>query len=146
MNKAEEQIRRAIEQGKFDNLPGKGKPLNLDQDPYEDPEWRMAHHVLRNGGFTLPWIELKQEIERNRHVARESITRAWAWRQEALARGEPLSFVDAEWKRAEADFRQQIAALNRRIFSYNLQVPAGSLQLLQLDADREFESSLRRPL
>ena len=59
MNKAEDQIRRAMEEGKFDDLPGEGKPLRLENDPFEDPEWRMAHHVLRNGGFTLPWIEAK---------------------------------------------------------------------------------------
>ena len=146
MNKAEDQIRRAIEEGKFDNLPGKGKPLRLDQDPFEDPEWRMARHVLRNGGFTLPWIEVRQEIERDRNAARASLSRAWAWRQEALAQGQPLSFVDEEWKRAEGAFHQQIAELNRRIFNYNLQVPAVRLQLPQLDIDREFESSLKRTL
>ena len=140
MNKAEDQIRRAMEAGKFDNLPGKGKPLRLDQDPFEDPEWRMAHHILRSGGFTLPWIEARQEIERDLNAAREALACAWAWRQEALARGLPLAFVDGEWNRAEAAFRQQVADLNKRIFSHNLQVPSDRLQLRKLDADREFET------
>ena len=43
--------------------------------------------------------------------------------------------MEAEWKRAEGVFRQQIEELNKRIFSYNLQVPAGRLQLPRLDAD-----------
>jgi DnaJ family protein C protein 28 len=144
MNKAEDQIRRAMEDGKFDDLPGRGKPLRLDHDPFEDPEWRMAHHVLRNGGFTLPWIDARQEIERSRDEARESLRRAWVWRQEALAHGQPPSFVEAEWKRAEAVFCQQIAELNKRIFSYNLQVPAARLQLLRLDVDRELDLTLKR--
>jgi DnaJ family protein C protein 28 len=146
MDKAEDQIRRAMEDGKFDNLPGKGKPLRLDHDPFEDPEWRMAHHVLRNGGFTLPWIEVRQEIERSLVEARESLRRAWARRQEAQAQGQPLSFGEAEWKRAEGVFRQRIDELNKRIFSYNLQVPAARLQLLHLDADRELDLSLKRPI
>ncbi|HXA68221.1 MAG TPA: DnaJ family domain-containing protein [Bryobacteraceae bacterium] len=33
---AERKIREAIEAGKFDNLPSKGKPIELDIDP--DPE------------------------------------------------------------------------------------------------------------
>ena len=41
---------------------GKGKPLRLEDDSLEDPEWRMAYHMLREGGFSLPWIELRQEI------------------------------------------------------------------------------------
>ena len=41
----EEIIRRAIQEGKFDDLPGKGEPLQLDDNPHEDPEWRAAHHI-----------------------------------------------------------------------------------------------------
>ncbi|UCF26898.1 MAG: DUF1992 domain-containing protein, partial [Chloroflexota bacterium] len=59
----EEIIRRAIEEGEFDDLPGKGKPLQLDQNPHQDPEWRAAHNMLKSGGFSLPWIESLGEIE-----------------------------------------------------------------------------------
>ena len=41
----EEQIRRAIQEGKFDDLPGKGKPLKLDENPFEESEWRMANKI-----------------------------------------------------------------------------------------------------
>ncbi|MEA3440806.1 MAG: DUF1992 domain-containing protein [Chloroflexota bacterium] len=57
MTGIEEHIRRAMEEGKFDDLPGKGKPLRLDHNPHEDPQWRTAYRMLRNSGFTLPWIE-----------------------------------------------------------------------------------------
>jgi DnaJ homolog subfamily C member 28 len=140
MKEIEDQIRQAMEAGKFDDLPGKGKPLRLDQDPFEDPEWRMAHHVLRNGGFTLPWIEARQEVERSLEAARKTLARAWSWRQEALAQGQALREVQAEWTRAEGAFRQQIAAINKGIFSYNLQAPSDRLQLRQLDPDRELEA------
>ncbi len=61
MSNIEDHIRRAIEEGKFDDLPGKGKPLKLEDDPFVDPEWRLAHHMLRCSGFSLPWIERRQE-------------------------------------------------------------------------------------
>ena len=48
---ADEAIRKAMEEGKFDNLPGKGKPLKLDEDPFEDPEWRLANKMLKEGGY-----------------------------------------------------------------------------------------------
>src|SRR5574341_670165 len=97
MDKAEEQIRRAMEEGKFDNLPGKGKPLRLEDNPLEDPEWRLAHHVLRSSGYTLPWIETRRELESEIQAARAALGRTWQWRLVALAEGESAVFVLAVW-------------------------------------------------
>jgi hypothetical protein len=57
----ERQIRQAIEEGKFDNLPHQGKPLPIDENPYAG-EWGLAFHVLRNAGFAPPWIEADKEV------------------------------------------------------------------------------------
>ena len=40
---AEREIREAIEEGKFDNLPGKGKSIVFDDDPMTPPHLRMAN-------------------------------------------------------------------------------------------------------
>ena len=48
---AEERIRAAAEQGEFRNLPGAGKPLDLDADANVPPELRMAYTLLKNGGY-----------------------------------------------------------------------------------------------
>jgi DnaJ family protein C protein 28 len=141
MSKVEEQIRRAMQAGQFENLPGKGRPLRLEKDPFADPEWQLAHHMLRNAGFTLPWIELRREIESELEAARAALARAWAWRRSALVgKKESASFVEGEWSRAKDDFQQKIAALNRRILSYNVQVPAERLQLYPLSIERELET------
>jgi DnaJ family protein C protein 28 len=137
MTGIEEHIRRAMEEGKFDDLPGKGKPLRLDQDPHEDPEWRTAYRILRNSGFTLPWIEARREIEVALDDARGNLARAWESRLRALNNGSPLSSVEAEWERAEQAFGEQVDAVNEKILSYNLQVPSNRLQLIVLDAGRE---------
>jgi hypothetical protein len=76
----EEHIRRAIESGKFDDLPGKGKPLNLDDDQWVDSDWRLAHHTLKSAGYTLPWIEMLKEIDLEIEAARLALRRAWEWR------------------------------------------------------------------
>jgi hypothetical protein len=62
LHPAEEHIRQAIERGEFDHLSGKGKPLRWEEYPFEDPDRRLAHHILRNAGFTLPWIEARQGL------------------------------------------------------------------------------------
>ena len=61
---AENRIREAIEQGEFDNLPGAGKPVNLD-DYFSTPEdLRMAHSILKNANCRPMEVELLAEIAR----------------------------------------------------------------------------------
>ena len=69
----EEIIRQAMQEGKFDDLPGKGKPLNLDQNPHQDPDWRVAHHLLKSAGFSLPWIERNARPVRERTMLSETM-------------------------------------------------------------------------
>ena len=61
---AEERIRDAIQRGEFDNLPGRGKPLNLEDDRHIPDDLRLAYKVLRNAGCLPPELELKKEISK----------------------------------------------------------------------------------
>ena len=50
-------------EGQFDNLPGKGKPLDL-KGYIETPEHlRTAYHILKNAGFVPEEVRLKKEME-----------------------------------------------------------------------------------
>lgn len=51
---AEQKIREAIEQGLFNNLPGAGSPLQLDDLSHLPPESRMAYTILKNSGYLEP--------------------------------------------------------------------------------------------
>ncbi len=59
---AENRILEAIEAGLFDNLKGKGKPLNLEDDSHIPPELRMAYKILKNADCLPPELELRKEI------------------------------------------------------------------------------------
>lgn len=59
---AEERIRQAIEAGEFDNLPGAGQPLHLDDDLLVPEELRMAYRILKNAGFVPPELEHLREL------------------------------------------------------------------------------------
>lgn len=143
MSKVEEHIRKAIEAGEFENLPGAGHPLNLDENPFEDPEWRTAYRVLRNSGFTLPWIETRREIDRSLEAARNDIKMAWNRWMAGSATSEKQSL--AKWERALARFREDIFAINERIFSYNLEVPADRFQMPVLNVEREIKLTTTPP-
>ena len=59
----EEQVRRAIEAGEFDKLPGKGKPIDL-KAYFDTPEdLRLAYSVLKSNSFVPEEVELLREIE-----------------------------------------------------------------------------------
>ncbi len=59
---AEERIRAAQENGDFDGLEGRGRPLNLEDDAHVPPELRMAWRVLKNAGCLPPELEAEREI------------------------------------------------------------------------------------
>jgi len=59
---AESRIAEALEQGVFDDLPGAGQPLALDDESLIAPELRVAWRVLRNAGCLPPELELRREI------------------------------------------------------------------------------------
>lgn len=47
----EAKIAEAQRAGVFDNLPGAGKPLDLDDDKLVPEDVRMAYRILKNAGF-----------------------------------------------------------------------------------------------
>jgi hypothetical protein len=53
----ESRILEAHENGEFDNLPGKGQPLQLDDDRLVPEELRAAYQVLKNAGFVPPELD-----------------------------------------------------------------------------------------
>jgi hypothetical protein len=61
---AEERIRDAIQRGEFDNLPGRGKPLDLEDDRHIPDDLRLAYKVLKNAACLPPELELKKEIRK----------------------------------------------------------------------------------
>lgn len=61
-NIAEERIKKAQEEGAFDNLPGKGKPLKLDDDSSVPEDLRLSFKVLKNANCLPLEMELRKEI------------------------------------------------------------------------------------
>jgi DnaJ family protein C protein 28 len=135
----EEIIRQAMQDGKFDDLPGKGKPLHLDQNVHEDPEWRATFHILKTSGFTLPWIESLREIESQLEKARTDLARSWNWHQVELNEHPENPLPEAEWARSIETFKSQITIINKKIRQYNLEVPSERFQRPIIDPKREIE-------
>ncbi len=64
----EAMIKEAQERGDFDNLPGRGKPIDLTSY-FEMPEdVRVAQSLLKNAGMRSPEVQLLKEITELRQV------------------------------------------------------------------------------
>ncbi|MEJ5364783.1 MAG: DnaJ family domain-containing protein [Desulfosoma sp.] len=59
---AEQRIQEAMERGEFDNLPGAGKPLTLEDDSHLPADLRIAYKILKNADCLPPELELRKEI------------------------------------------------------------------------------------
>lgn len=131
---AEKMLREAIEAGEFDNLPGKGKPMDLSENPFEDPDLRVVHKLLRDAGFAPAWIEERKDIDAEFELARQILSRAWGLYKPA---GKSPNL--AAWERNVQEFRGKIGELNRRIKIYNLKAPAAVFHRRVIDEDKVIE-------
>ena len=59
----EEKIRAAMEEGKFDNLEGRGRPVDLDGYFATPADLRLGYSILKSAGCLPPEVELMREIE-----------------------------------------------------------------------------------
>jgi hypothetical protein len=79
---AEQRILEAQRNGEFDNLPGKGKPLRLEDLSWVPEDLRMAYHLLKNAHVLPPEAELLKDIhtleDLLKHIEDEGERRALA--------------------------------------------------------------------
>lgn len=97
-------IREAQEQGEFDNLPGKGKPLDLSENPYADPSLGPAFRMLKNAGVVPSFLQQRREILEAVEAARRTLDRT----------GD------------ERAFKRTAEELNKRIRRYNHDLPSAA--------------------
>jgi uncharacterized protein YukE len=95
--------------------------------------------MLKDSGYSLPWIETIREIEKDIEAARQDLQRAWEWRQAALAASQPGGYIFAEWERAVETFKHKLSTFNKRIRDYNLEVPNARFQRPLLNYEHELE-------
>jgi Domain of unknown function (DUF1992) len=132
-NAVDAQIREAQERGDFENLPGRGKPLDLST--WGDGDWALAHHILKQAGETLPWISLARDIE-----AAEA--------RLAELRREAARLSPAERPRARERYLREADALDRLLQEYAFLVPSRRLERGRLPphiATAQFDAACRQP-
>ena len=130
------QIEEAMERGEFANLPGKGKPLKFDTNPFLTPQARMTNRLLKKNGFAPQWVELEKEIKQEKTQLERLLTNLKG-RRERLAtivqkhphRHKAVSrSFEHERARSIAQYTEKLENLNQKIQRVNLLMPTRNRQ------------------
>ena len=70
----EQKLLEAVSRGEFDDLPGAGRPLDLDDEPLIPEDLRLAYRILKNAGFVPPEVETLNEIAALERIAMGNAT------------------------------------------------------------------------
>ena len=139
----EDQIQKAQQEGKFDNLRGQGKPFtHLDTDALEQ--------LVKEQGFRPRFVELDAEIRAKTEIARQAVRRTYEWVMQARGGGSvDRRYALDEWRQALRIFDQRLAEINRLIQTFNLELPEAlrHRQKFPLKRDEELQQlGLAAPL
>lgn len=135
----EEKIRTAQAEGQLSNLRGSGQPLNLDENPFEDPALRDINRLVKKQGFRPDWLELDVEIRQRVEHAIQALRLAWRHYQTLWPKtaGDPdrRRAALAEWEHAQNACRAALTDVNRQIFLLNLKAPLTQFQRRPIDVE-----------
>lgn len=118
----DEQIQDAMRKGEFNDLPGAGKPLKLEDDAHTPEHLRMAHKLLRNNDLAPDWMVQGRELD--------------ALRDKLVADARRLAHARSE-SAALAALHEAAKRYNRQVLSYNLKVPRGVVHKRHFDVEQE---------
>jgi hypothetical protein len=134
------QIQKAMEEGRLSNLPGEGKPLNLDDDKYTPEPLKLAHKILKDNDLAPEWMMMGKEVEAQYTAMMDRLKQAAA-AYKAAQQDEydeyQKSQAETAWTRAKRRFNADVIEYNRVLMNYNLRLPAGVRHRSPLVAERE---------
>lgn len=135
----EELIQEGFEKGHFDNLPGKGKPLNLNKNPYA-ADMELANELLKENDLPPVWILQRNEILAKVARLRSEIERQWTWheREFGIATTDK-GRITIRWDDYCLKWANEIVELNKAIDAFNLKRPLDNLEIFKLNLESELK-------
>lgn len=145
----EDMIQEGQERGAFDNLRGKGKPLDLGRNPFEGDR-TLANALLKEHDLLPAWLLKRNTIAGEVEVLRQDIARRWSRYEQALAVTQDNGRRQAlrlGWDNLCDVWSEEITRLNKAIADFNLGRPGDNLELFKLRLDEELRrAGARRDL
>lgn len=137
----DEVIEEAMRSGAFDNLPGRGKPLNLQNNPYA-PGTEMAFQLLKDNNYTLPWISERKDINAAITALRDDISRVWSRYtvEYRVTHSDTVRMgLSVDWFKRQQAWQERIKKINSQIADLNLKQPGERFEILKLTLTGELK-------
>ncbi len=119
---AERKIQEAMKVGEFDNMPGKGQPLDLEVNPFEPAHLRAVNRLLKNARALPEWLQLEKDIVRERALLVS--TRDQSLRAVRAAKNAATAARIAH--RFRDEHRERLRTLGTLVLKYNMTAPQGA--------------------
>lgn len=144
----EERIQKAMDEGQFRGLPGEGKPIELSDYDFLNPDVWMSNKVLKNAGYLPPWVELAWDIEADEQRLAAVVADYDAWLTRTRAMLLPLSRLERIDRRAAADaafhayierYVRLAEPLHDKMVNFNVMCPIHRLAKVAIWVDYQVE-------
>ena len=124
----EDQIRAAQERGDFDNLPGAGKPLRIDDNPYAGDR-ALAFHLLQQNDLLPQELDLGREVDADLARAEALLAelrreRQWLLNRPAFSRERARATYARLREEYAARYAEALRQLRSKILSLNIIAPS----------------------
>ena len=134
----EQRIQEAREEGKFDNLKGVGKPLQIDENIWAGDK-AMAYHLLKSNDVAPQELERGHEIDQEIERA-EALVRALRHRRDTLLSRRHIFASDRRAynilrETTERRYAEALRSINSKILSLNIIAPP-ALHRRRLDVEQ----------
>lgn len=137
---------QAMERGEFDNLEGAGKPLNLDENPFEPAELHMAHKVLKDNGYAPYWIELSKEIDTLLVKLNKEVDYFKGYTRIIFSEKRSSPTI-RRYEQKKNDFynqsRARLVEISKKILDYNLHCPVSTLGRSNFDIEDKMDQIVK---
>ncbi|GLH01598.1 Uncharacterized protein GBIM_07701 [Gryllus bimaculatus] len=136
----EDLIQESMARGDFNNLSGSGKPLKRQNiNPYVDFVTHKMNEVLIDNGFVPEWITLQKDVTQEINNLRDLLAQ-----KRTLLGPEPLTSKEKSiWEKELKNIHERVVQLNRKINSFNLQVPLLNKQMIFFQLEQEAANILK---
>ncbi|MEM7129796.1 MAG: DnaJ family domain-containing protein [Chloroflexota bacterium] len=125
-----QRIAQAMNDGEFDNLPGKGKRQDLSTNPYAGDN-HLAFDIMQNNDITPSWIRRRKEVNTKIDKLREGM------RSYRMQNSDDSEQADSTFARKIQSWKEAIAEINEEIQNVNIEQPISEMEILKLRLDEE---------
>ncbi len=108
-------IRKAMEAGEFNNLPGTGRPIDLNADANVPSDMQLAYKIMRENGIAPDWIVQSKAITAK--------IESWQSRLNNAYKNYRATKSEYAWMAAREKLGEDAEKLNKEIVSFNLKLP-----------------------